>query len=86
MENAPPVIIYTTTWCPDYRAAKRYLRERGTSYEEIDIERTPAAAAPVEAWSGGYRTVPTFDIGGRIVVDFDRPELKAALAAAGRSR
>jgi hypothetical protein len=33
------------------------------------------------AWSGGYRTVPTFDIGGTIVVDFNRDALDRALAS-----
>jgi thioredoxin reductase (NADPH) len=80
-ETARAVTVYTTSWCPDCRAAKRYLTERGIPYEEVDIERTPGAAARVEAWSGGYRTVPTFDVGGRIVVDFDRAALEEALAA-----
>lgn len=79
--ETPAATVYTTSWRPDCRAAKRYLEERGIAYEEIDIERTPGAAARVEAWSGGYRTVPTFDVGGRIVVDFDRTALEAALAA-----
>jgi len=79
--NPPEVVVYTTSWCPDCRAAKRYLAERGIRYEEIDIERTPGAAEQVETWSGGYRTVPTFDVGGRIVVDFDRAALAEALAA-----
>jgi hypothetical protein len=25
----------------------------------------------VERWTGGYRTVPTFDIDGQIIVDFN---------------
>jgi hypothetical protein len=33
----------------------------------------------VEQWSGGYRTVPTFDINGTIVVDFNREALDRAL-------
>jgi mycoredoxin len=74
------VIMYTTSWCPDCRVAKRYLDSRGVPYTEVNIERTPGAAEQVERWSGGYRTVPTFDIDGRIVVDFNRRELDRALA------
>ncbi|MDO8688768.1 MAG: glutaredoxin family protein [Dehalococcoidia bacterium] len=69
------VIMYTTTWCPDCRNAKRYLDARGITYEEVDIEKAPEAAKKLIEWSGGYRTVPTFDIDGEIVVDFDRPKL-----------
>ncbi len=75
------VIMYTTSWCPDCRAAKRYLSQRCVAFEEVNIEETPGAAERVEQWSGGYRTVPTFDIDGRIVVDFDRRALDHALAA-----
>lgn len=74
------VTVYTTSWCPDCRVAKRYLDTKGVTYEEVNIERTPGAAERVEAWSGGYRTVPTFDIDGTVVVDFDRHALDRALA------
>ncbi len=75
----PRVVMYTTSWCPDCHAAKRYLGRLGIAYEEINIEETPGAAALVEQWSGGYRTVPTFDINGTIVVDFNREALDRAL-------
>ncbi|MEA2595591.1 MAG: thioredoxin reductase [Thermomicrobiales bacterium] len=78
----PRVRMYTTSWCPDCFVAKRYLRQLGVDYEEIDIEETPGAAELVETWSGGYRTVPTFVIGDAIVVDFDRKALDRALAVA----
>lgn len=42
------VIMYTTSWCPDCRAAKRYLAQRGVAYEEINIEETSGAAERVE--------------------------------------
>jgi thioredoxin reductase (NADPH) len=74
------VTVYTTSWCPDCYVAKRYLDRLGVSYDEVDIEDTPGAAEQVEEWSGGYRTVPTFVIGDRVVVDFKRDKLDAALA------
>ncbi len=75
----PRVVMYTTSWCPDCHAAKRYLGRLGIAYEEINIEETPGAAMLVEQWSGGYRTVPTFDINGTIIVDFNRDALDRAL-------
>jgi thioredoxin reductase (NADPH) len=80
--GAPRVRLYTTSWCSDCSVAKRYLRQRGVDYEEIDIEQTPGAAEFIETWSGGYRTVPTFVVGDAIVVDFDREALDRALAVA----
>ena len=77
----PRIVIYTTDWCPVCRTAKRYLDERGLVYQEVDIEKTPGAAERLEEWSGGFRTVPTFNIDGRVIVDFDRPALEASLNA-----
>ena len=36
--------IYTTSWCGDCRAAKRFLVEKAIDYEEINIEKVPGAA------------------------------------------
>ena len=83
MVQARQVIVYTTSRRPDCRTAKRYLDQRGIVYEEVNIEETPGAAEQVETWSGGFRTVPTFNIGGTVIVDFNRRALAAALAATG---
>ncbi len=57
--------MYTTTWCPDCRRAKRFLSERGVTVEEINIETTPGAAEIVAGANAGKYKVPTFDDGGR---------------------
>ncbi len=57
------VKMYTTTWCPDCRLAKRFLDQRGITYEEINIEETPGAAELVLALNHGKRKVPTFVVG-----------------------
>ncbi len=61
------ILIYTTAWCPDCRAAKRFLQTKGLPYEEIDIEKNPEAAEIVMKLNGGMKTVPTLDIEGTIV-------------------
>ena len=53
--------IYTTRWSTDCDQAKEFLNDEGIFYEEIDIEKTPAAARLVEQFNGGKRIVPTFD-------------------------
>jgi len=58
--------IYTTSWCPDSRQAKRFLKEHRLSYQEIDIEKDPQAARFVEDANGGKRKVPTFEVDGRV--------------------
>jgi len=57
--------MYTTTWCPDCRRAKRFLAERGIAVEEINIETVAGAAALVAAQNQGRYKVPTFDADGR---------------------
>lgn len=57
--------MYTTTWCGDCRNAKRFLKEQGIAYEEIDIEQTEGAAEYVMSINNGKRKVPTFEIAGR---------------------
>ncbi|MHB8588412.1 MAG: glutaredoxin family protein [Candidatus Dormibacteraceae bacterium] len=75
--------IYTTAWCGDCKMAKRVLEGAGVDYEEIDLDRDPAAVATVLAINGGYRTVPTIlFLDGRVLVEPSRRELLAALGLA----
>jgi mycoredoxin len=57
--------MYTTTSCGDCHRAKRFLRERQLSYEEIDIEADPVAADFVSLANDRKFKVPTFDVNGR---------------------
>jgi mycoredoxin len=53
------VTMYSTTWCGYCRRLKLQLDQAGITYEEIDIERDPDAAAYVEGVNEGNQTVPT---------------------------
>src|SRR3972149_6197974 len=53
------IIVYSTTWCPDCKRAKRFLGEQRVSYTNIDIEQDPEAIAHVEAINRGMRSIPT---------------------------
>jgi glutaredoxin len=75
---AKRVIMYTTNWCPFCRIAKRHLADLNVAYEEVNIEEVPEMGPKLEEWTGGYRTVPTFDIDGKILVNPSRAELEAA--------
>jgi mycoredoxin len=73
--------VYTTTWCGDCRHAKRFLRERGIDYEEIDIEQHEGAAEYVIKVNEGKRKVPTFEVDGRAfnLSPYDERRLRAEL-------
>lgn len=82
---AKRIVVYTTPWCRDCKAAKRFLDERGLAYEEIDIDGNPEAAEVVMKLNDGMRKVPTLDIGGKIVSGdrFDAARFERDLRAAG---
>ncbi len=75
------VEIYTTKYCPYCIRAKALLRDKGISFEEIDVDGDPDLRAAMVERAGGRRTVPEIFINGRIIGGYN--EL-SALEAAGR--
>jgi glutaredoxin len=73
------IVMYCTSWCPDCRRARVWLKARNLDYVEVDIDANPQAAAQLKEWTGGKRTTPTFDIDGKIVIDFNEKKLLEAL-------
>jgi glutaredoxin len=57
--------MYTTSWCPDCHRAKRFFKDHGIAYEDIDIERNADAMALVMQHNEGRRRVPTLVVEGR---------------------
>jgi mycoredoxin len=60
-----PIVIYSTTWCPDCRRAKSFLKDRGLEFREVNIEHDPDAEDLVLRVNNGRRKVPTIQIGDR---------------------
>ena len=60
-----PLVMYSTTWCPDCRRAKSFLRDRGIEVHEINIEDDPDAEDLVIRVNHGKRKVPTIQVGDR---------------------
>lgn len=60
------VTVYSSSWCPDCREAKRFLDRHRIPYNEINIESTPGAAQEVIARTG-KRAIPQFVIDGEWV-------------------
>ena len=56
----PSVItIYSTTWCPDCKQAKKFFGEHRVQYENVDIEENPEGVPFVEKLNMGKRVIPT---------------------------
>ncbi len=73
------VVMYCTSWCPDCKKARVWLKENDIDYLEVDVNQYPEAAKLVRSWANGNLVTPTFNIRGHIIVDYDLPELRKVL-------
>jgi glutaredoxin 3 len=63
----PRVIVFSTPTCSFCNMAKKYFREKGIKFSDVDVSRDPAAARDMVRRSG-QQGVPVIDIGGKIVL------------------
>ncbi|GAB4505012.1 MAG: glutaredoxin family protein [Anaerolineales bacterium] len=74
----PRVIVFSTPTCSFCNMAKKYFREKGIHFRDVDVSRDQAAARDMMRRSG-QSGVPVIDIGGKIIVGFDRPKIDKLL-------
>jgi glutaredoxin 3 len=84
------VQVYTTIYCPFCTRAKMLLKNKGVTFEEIDVTEDDELRQKMVELSGGRRTVPEIFINDKIVGGYDelralesKGELDALLAEAG---
>ncbi len=77
-KTQPRVIVFSTPTCSFCNAAKAYFRQKNIKYSDIDVSRDQAAARDMVRRSG-QQGVPVIDIGGKIVVGFDRNKINQLL-------
>lgn len=70
----PRVIIFSTPTCSFCNMAKQYFRLKRIKFKDVDVSRDPIAARDMVRRSG-QQGVPVIDIGGKIVVGFDRGKI-----------
>lgn len=75
----PRVIVFSTPTCVYCNMAKKYFREKGIQFKDVDVSRDLAAARDMIRRSG-QQGVPVIDIGGKIVVGFDRVKIDRYLS------
>ena len=51
--------LYSTSWCGPCKRLKTQLADLGITFQEINIEESPEAAAIVEGINSGNQMVPT---------------------------
>lgn len=74
------VIVYSADWCAFCHAAKEYLEKKGVPFEERNVEEKMEYAQEAVQKSG-QMGIPVLDIGGKVIIGFDRPRIDAALAS-----
>ncbi len=74
----PRVIVFSTPTCSFCNMTKKYFHEKGIKFRDIDVSRDPIAARDMIRRSG-QQGVPVIDIGGKIVVGFDRVKINKYL-------
>lgn len=73
-----PVTVYTSPTCSWCTRIKHYFDEQGVRYREVDVSKDPNAAQELVRRSG-QMGVPQTDIGGQIVVGFDKARIDSLL-------
>lgn len=76
-----PITVYSTQWCGHCKRLLRQMDEAAISYELVDIEEHPQHGARIEAKTGGFRTVPTLEVGGELFVNPSIVQVREALAS-----
>lgn len=73
------VTIYSTPTCTYCHAAKEFFTQNNIEYTEYDVAADEAKRTEMVDKSG-QMGVPVIDIEGTIIVGFDEPRIKEALA------
>jgi glutaredoxin 3 len=75
---APKITVYSTPTCPYCVMAKRYLTEKGVNYEDVNVAEDQKRAFEMLTKSG-QMGVPVLDIGGQVIIGFDRRAIDDAI-------
>jgi len=70
--------VYSTNLCPYCDMLKEFLEEHKIKFENIDVSRDQKSAKEMIEKTG-QMGVPVTDIDGKIIIGFNKPELKKAL-------
>lgn len=79
MADTASVTMFSTTWCGYCRRLKRQMTDAGIDFREVDLDDDPSHDARIIATTGGYRTVPTLEVNGRLLVNPTLGEVEAAI-------
>lgn len=77
-KSAPRIIVFSTPSCPWCNKVKRYLKEKGFRYRDIDVSKDERAARDVVRKTG-QMGVPVILINNRPIIGFNKAEIDRLL-------
>jgi glutaredoxin-like YruB-family protein len=77
------VIVFSTPTCSYCNMAKQYFRRNHIRFKDVDVSRDQAAARDLVRRTG-QMGVPVIDIGGKLIVGFDKPKINKMLGINGQ--
>ena len=75
---AKKVVAVTSETCPHCTRAKKFLKDNGIEFENVDVSTDRERAMEIVAKSG-QMGVPVLEIDGEIIVGFDEGRIRNAL-------
>jgi len=72
------VIVFSTPTCSYCIMAKQYFLRNKIRFRDIDVSKDPVAARDMTRRTG-QMGVPVIDIGGTLIVGFDKQKINALL-------
>lgn len=78
MATPARVVVFSTPTCPHCVNVKRYLKEKGIRFKDVDVSRDSRAATEMVRKTG-QQGVPQLWINNRPVVGFDRARIDTLL-------
>jgi len=82
MSQSADVTMYTTPTCAFCHMAKEYFKMNDVEFSAKDVTQDKEAYQEILDKSGQLG-VPVIDIGGTIIVGFDRPKIDAVMREKG---
>nr|MDO8076583.1 glutaredoxin domain-containing protein [Candidatus Freyarchaeota archaeon] len=70
--------VYSTPACPYCMMVKKFLKEKGVEFEDVDISYDEEAVREMFQKSGRF-DVPQTEINGKMIIGFDKKALEEEL-------
>ena len=70
--------VYGVPTCPFCTKTKKYLKDKGFDFEDVDVSRSQDLAKEMVEKSG-QMSVPVIEIDGEIIIGFDKERIEKML-------